>query len=181
MGHHGSVDRLSFCALLIRTIAVCRYRSRYARTGSREYVFKAPLRTDSCSFSTEFFATKIPVDPTAPEIPVIKTRLITPTRNADHDQPGTPITFIGIRRNQGSCGNCVNIIPPLRQISLSPAARLDSRSLTEGSDRGNANTELCSRALKKVRTSYFASRSRLPVKSTFNLASGPVTVPKSFP
>jgi len=24
-------------------------------------------------------------------------RLITPTRNADHDQPGTPITFIGIR------------------------------------------------------------------------------------
>ena len=24
-------------------------------------------------------------------------RLITPTRNADHDQPGTLITFIGIR------------------------------------------------------------------------------------
>jgi len=26
-------------------------------------------------------------------------RLITPTRNADHDQPGTLITFIGIRKN----------------------------------------------------------------------------------
>jgi hypothetical protein len=26
-------------------------------------------------------------------------RLITPTRNADHDQPGTLITFIGIRTN----------------------------------------------------------------------------------
>jgi len=25
-------------------------------------------------------------------------RLITPTRNADHDQPGTLITFIGIRK-----------------------------------------------------------------------------------
>jgi len=27
-------------------------------------------------------------------------RLITPTRNADHDQPGTLITFIGIRTNE---------------------------------------------------------------------------------
>jgi hypothetical protein len=27
-------------------------------------------------------------------------RLITPTRNADHDQPGTLITFIGIRIQQ---------------------------------------------------------------------------------
>jgi hypothetical protein len=26
-------------------------------------------------------------------------RLITPTRNADHDQPGTLIIFIGIRRS----------------------------------------------------------------------------------
>jgi hypothetical protein len=29
-------------------------------------------------------------------------RLITPTRNADHDQPGTLIIFIGIRSNQFS-------------------------------------------------------------------------------
>jgi len=27
-------------------------------------------------------------------------RLITPSRNADHDQPGTLITFIGIRKSQ---------------------------------------------------------------------------------
>src|SRR5437762_13377860 len=35
-------------------------------------------------------------------------RLITPTRNADHDQPGTLITFIGIRKkleNRDSFGD----------------------------------------------------------------------------
>jgi hypothetical protein len=30
-------------------------------------------------------------------------RLITPTRNADHDQPGTLITFIGIRKMLPTC------------------------------------------------------------------------------
>jgi hypothetical protein len=29
-------------------------------------------------------------------------RLITPSRNADHDQPGILITFIGIRKKTGS-------------------------------------------------------------------------------
>jgi len=32
-------------------------------------------------------------------------RLITPTRNADHDQPGTLITFIGIRTDSPIVGN----------------------------------------------------------------------------
>lgn len=35
--------------------------------------------------------------------------------------------------------------------------------------------------LSKTRFSYCASKSKLPIKSTRNLASGPVTVPKSFP
>src|SRR5437879_1472839 len=34
-------------------------------------------------------------------------RLITPTRNADHDQPGTLITFIGIRKRS----NQLNYVP----------------------------------------------------------------------
>ena len=33
-------------------------------------------------------------------------RLITPSRNADHDQPGTLITFIGIRRMRDTLVFC---------------------------------------------------------------------------
>jgi len=40
-------------------------------------------------------------------------RLITPTRNADHDQPGTLITFIGIRTFPSSSHMFRNLIPML--------------------------------------------------------------------
>jgi len=78
-------------------------------------------------------------------------RLITPTRNADHDQPGTLITFIGIRkemetftyidfladfrgkfhdiRNDPSFGNCLD------GSSYNASQRL-ARSLLEGGSAG---------------------------------------------
>jgi hypothetical protein len=50
-------------------------------------------------------------------------RLITPTRNADHDQPGTLITFIGIRTNSRNSRMIRNTVSQASDVGSIPIAR----------------------------------------------------------